>query len=82
MKNCGSDVKEIAAMKYNKEDYIGKYIQLYPSDTYKKYGEILNVDDLGWTIKITDSCENDNTYAIGDVIFISHSKSFCYKIIR
>ena len=56
MKNCGSDVKEIAAMKYNKEDYIGKYIQLYPSDTYKKYGD--------------------------DVIFISHSKSFCYKIIR
>ena len=55
---------------------------MYPSDTYKKYGEILNVDDLGWTIKITDSCENDNTYAIGDVIFISHSKSFCYKIIR
>lgn len=33
-------------MKYNKENYIGKEIQLYPGDTYKKCGFIENVDDL------------------------------------
>lgn len=67
-------------MMYDKQNYIGKSIQLYPGDAIKRYGKILNVDDLGWTIEITDisSC----IYAIGDVIFISHSKSFIYKILQ
>ncbi len=36
-------------MKYNKDEYIGKEIQLYPGNTYKKWGIIKDVDDLGWT---------------------------------
>lgn len=67
-------------MMYDKQNYIGKNIQLYPGDTFKRYGKILNVDDLGWTIEITDT--NSRIYAIGDVIFISHSKSFIYKILQ
>lgn len=67
-------------MKYDKQNYIGKNIQLYLGDAIKRYGKILNVDDLGWTIEITDI--NSYIYAIGDVIFISHSKSFIYKILQ
>lgn len=69
-------------MIYDKQNYIGKNIQLYPGDTVKKYGKILNVDDLGWTIEITDVNSCNDTYAIGDVVFISHSKSFIYKILQ
>lgn len=69
-------------MKYDKKNYIGKDIQLYPCDTVKKYGKILNVDDLGWTIEITDVSIFNDIYTIGDVIFISHSKSFTYKILQ
>lgn len=68
-------------MKYDKQNYIGKSIQLYPGDTVKKYGKILNVDDLGWTIEITNVNSCNDTYTTGDVIFISHSKSFVYKIL-
>lgn len=68
-------------MMYDKQNYIGKNIQLYPGDTVKKYGKILNVDDLGWTIEITNVNSYNNTYTTGDVIFISHSKSFAYKIL-
>lgn len=65
-------------MKYNKENYVGKLIQLYPGDTTTKYGEILDIDDLGWTIKITKMNGNIRTYSEGDVIFISHSKPFSF----
>lgn len=70
-------------MKYNREIYIGKEIQLYPGDTYKKYGIIENVDDLGWTIKIADTQEAyNNSYKIDDKIFISHSKPFSFKFLE
>jgi hypothetical protein len=70
-------------MKYNKDEYIGKEIQLYPGNTYKKWGIIKDVDDLGWTIKITDTEEDYNSqYKIGDTIFISHSKPFSFRFLE
>lgn len=69
-------------MKYNKENYIGKEIQLYPGDSYKKWGIIENVDDLGWTIKITDVEGYGSEYKIGNTIFISHSTPFRFKFLE
>lgn len=70
-------------MKYNKENYIGKEIQLYPGDTYKKWGFIENVDDLGWTIIITDMQKDYNpSYKIGDRVFISHSKPLSFIFLE
>lgn len=70
-------------MKYNKDEYIGKEVQLYPGDTYKKWGVIEGVDDLGWTIKITDTEEDYSyKYKIGDRIFISHSKPFTFSFLE
>ena len=66
-------------MKYNSENYVGKNIRLYPSDTDAKYGIIQNVDDLGWTIKITDS--KSRNYVVGKEYFISHSKSFIFEFL-
>lgn len=70
-------------MKYNKEIYIGKEIQLYPGDSYKKCGIIENVDDLGWTIRITDAQDNySSSYKIGDRVFVSHSKPFNFRFLE
>lgn len=69
-------------MKYNKGSYIGKEILLYPGDTYKKWGVIEDVNDLGWIIKITDMQELYSApYNIGDRIFISHSKALSFKFL-
>lgn len=68
-------------MNYVKENYVGKAIKLYPGDTISKWGEILDVDDLGWTIKITKVTREGEPYNTGDVIFISHSKSFSFKFL-
>ena len=67
-------------MLYNKENYINKNIQLYPADTYEKYGKIINVDDLGFTIKIYKANKNAE-FKVNDIIFISHSKNLTFKFI-
>ena len=67
-------------MKINKSKYIGKQIQLFPSDTYEKYGKIIDVDDLGFWVKITKS--KSKTYNIGEVHFFSHSRTMAFKIIE
>ena len=65
-------------MTYDEEEYVGNLIQLYPDDTTKKYGKIIRVDDLGWTIEIIKVNGSTRSYSEGDVIFISHSKPFSF----
>lgn len=67
-------------MKYNEENYVGKKIRLYPSDTYRKFGVIKRVDDLGWTIEIIES--KCSSFDVGEEYFISHSEGFTFEFIR
>lgn len=64
-------------MKYNKEDYIGRKIWLFPNDTYSKKGVIKNVDDLGFTILITEAHER-SSYVEGRTYFFSHSNNLTF----
>ena len=59
-------------MEYNKENYIGRAIWLFPNDTYSKKGVIKNVDYLGFTILITEADEN-SCYAVGRTYFFNHA---------
>ena len=59
-------------MEYNKENYIGRAIWLFPNDTNSKKGVIRNVDDLGFTILITEADEN-SCYAVGRTYFFNHA---------
>ena len=67
-------------MKYNKEDYIGRKIWLYPNDTYGKKGVIKNVDDLGFTILITEAHER-SSYVVGRTYFFSHSNNLTFLFL-
>jgi hypothetical protein len=66
-------------MKYNKENYTGRRIRLFPGDTYMKKGIITNVDDLGFTVLITESNEKYD-YRVGSIYFFNHacSLTFCF----
>ena len=65
-------------MEYNKEKYVnGKKIRIYPNDTYKKDGYILDVDDLGFTYEVTDA-ERERDKGI---YFVSHSIGLRYHEI-
>ena len=69
-------------MQYDKDMFVGKKIQLYPDDTFYKYGIIECVNDLGWIVKITNSSPNSNNHwKVGKSYFISHSKNFIFEFI-
>lgn len=59
-------------MEYNKENYIGRKIWLFPNDTYIKKGIIKNIDDLGFTILITEA-EKGSGYVLGRTYFINNA---------
>ena len=66
-------------MEYNKKDYEGRRIWLFPNDTYMKKGIIKNVDDLGFTILITQADER-SSYIVGKTYFFNHAMElkFCF----
>ena len=73
-------------MMYDAKKYVGKSIQLYPGDTIAKYGKIVDLDDLGWTIKITSTSNNrhyhDYSFEEGEIYFISHSKNLTFRFVE
>lgn len=71
--------KEKNNMEYNKENYKGRRIRLYPHDTYMQEGIITNVDDLGFTVLITKADEKSD-YKVGCAYFLNHAKplKFCF----
>lgn len=59
-------------MEYNKENYKGRKIILFPNDTYMKKGIIKNVDDLGFIILITEA-NKESGYRVGGTYFLNHA---------
>ena len=61
------------------EDLIGEEVQLYPGDTYKKWGRIIEVTDKGVLFEITRSGDQD--FSVGSIQFISYSANlnFAYN---
>lgn len=61
------------------EDLIGEEVQIYPEDTYKKWGRIIEVTDKGVLFEITRSQAQD--YSVGSIQFISYSANlnFAYN---
>lgn len=64
-------------MEYNKENYVGSKIWLFPNDTYSKKGVIKDVDDLGFTILITEADEMSG-YAVGRTYFFNHANNLTF----
>lgn len=67
-------------MKYNKENYEGRRIRLFPNDTYMKKGIIKNVDDLGFTILITETDEMSG-YRVGGAYFFNHATNLKFYFL-
>lgn len=62
-------------------NYIGKKVLLFPGDTYYKYAVIEDVNELGWTFKITQ-CHRNSGYDIGDVLFYNHATKVTFKFVN
>ena len=67
-------------MEYNKENYEGRRIWLFPNDTYMKKGIIKNVDDLGFTVLITEANEM-SSYVAGRTYFFNHATDITFLFL-
>jgi hypothetical protein len=60
-------------------ELIGKEVQLYPGDTYSKYGIIEDWNEQGILIKITNS--KSEAFKVGKIYYLSHSKNLNFKVV-
>lgn len=67
-------------MEYNKENYKGRRIILFPNDTYTKKGIIKDVDDLGFTVLITKVNEM-SSYVAGRTYFFNHATNLTFLFL-
>ena len=58
-------------------DLVGKEVQIYPNDSYKKYGVIVFINDYGILFKITKSYD-ETGYPVGAYRFISYSANLTF----
>ena len=72
-------LKKIAESKnFGKSEWIGKEVQIYPGDTYAKYGKIVGMNDAGVTFLITGSKDGDREWIKGKHKFISYSAKLSF----
>lgn len=69
--------------QYEKSNYVGRKIQLYPGDSVSKLGVIEDVDDFGFTIKITDVSKANfsHGWCKSETYFINHSSKITFKFM-
>jgi hypothetical protein len=60
-------------------DLIGKEVQIYPGDTYSKWGRIIEINDNGVLFEITNADKQCIGYPIGSYRFISYSANLTFK---
>jgi hypothetical protein len=59
-------------------NFENKIVQIYPGDTYKKWGRVIDINSEGVTFEITKSTCDD--YVVGDIYFISYSARLTFKL--
>ena len=69
--------------QYEKENYVGRKIQLFPCDTVSKWGVIQDVDDLGFIIKLTKIQPVSYKHGFDEckTYFINHSSNITFKFM-
>ena len=78
----GRSLKRIAEVhNYDKSEWLGKEVQIYPGDTRSKWGKIVGMNAHGVTFLITRNENNDNEWPIGKHKFISYSAKLSFMEI-
>jgi hypothetical protein len=67
----------MTAMKKNFEN---KTVQLFPGDTYTKFGTVIDINEVGVTFSITKS--NSSDYVVGGVYFIAFSANLKFALVE
>ena len=57
------------------DQWVGRTVAVYPSDTYVRHALVIGVDNVGWELEITGSGYTGDKYGYrpGDRLYVSHS---------
>lgn len=69
------------AKNYMKETFLNKEVQIYPGDTYSKFGIVRDINENGVVFEITRSNETSN-YKVGNIYFIAYSNNLTFKLTK
>ena len=61
------------------DDLVGLEVQIYPADTYSKWGRIIEINDNGVLFYITEADDRCTGYEVGSYRFISYSANLTFK---
>lgn len=67
-------------MEFMKEKFLNKEVQIYPGDSYSKYGIVRDISEGGVVFEITKSLSND--YTPGALVFIAWSARLMFELVN
>ena len=71
----------IMEFDYMKKTFLNKEVQIYPGDTYPKYGIVKDINPAGVIFKITESNEKYN-FVPGTIRFISWAHNLNFTLVE
>lgn len=66
-------------MEVMKEKFLNKEVQIYPGDTYYKYGIVRDINEGGAVFEITRSVAND--FIPGALVFVAWSARLIFELV-
>jgi hypothetical protein len=66
-------------MDFMKKKFLNKEVQIYPGDTYYKYGIVRDINEAGAVFEITRT--NADNYTCGSLHFISWAANLSFKMV-
>jgi hypothetical protein len=66
-------------MEFMKEKFLNKEVQIYPGDTYYKYGIVRDINEGGVVFEITRSVAND--FTPGALAFVAWSARLIFELV-
>lgn len=68
------------AKNYMKDTYLNKEVQIYPGDTYSKFGIVRDINENGVVFEITRAERGASQYKVGNIYFIAYSNNLTFKL--
>lgn len=65
--------------KYMNDEFLNKEVQIYPGDSYSKWGIVRDINNAGVVFEITKS--EAYQYTVGKLYFISWAANLCFKLV-
>ena len=68
-------------MDFMRAQFVGKDVQVYPNDTYKKIAKVIDINPAGVTFLVTES-EDSKGWPVNSIKFVAFSASLNFTLAQ